>query len=67
MEDETICPGCGDPCEVVRLDNSFDYAGTHCTGGTGGTHYPDGYGDPVSDCCEEFIEGYTFPDEVDEF
>lgn len=24
--------------EVVKIDESFDYAGTHCTGGKSGTH-----------------------------
>lgn len=24
--------------EVVKIDESFDYAGTHCTGGRSGTH-----------------------------
>ena len=51
-----ICPDCGEKCNVIALDNSFDYAGTHCTHGRSGTHYPDGYGDPVSDCCEAYIE-----------
>lgn len=47
----TICRCCRIPCNVVPLDNSFDYAGTHCTGGVGGVHYPAGYGSPASDCC----------------
>lgn len=55
---EYICPDCGCECEVVPLDNSFDYAGTHCTNGRSGTHYPPGYGSPVSACCEAFIENY---------
>jgi hypothetical protein len=51
-----VCPECGEECEVKPLDNSFDYAGTHCTGGVGGTHYPMNYGSPVSDCCEAPME-----------
>lgn len=47
------CTGCGEECGVIPLDNSFGFAGTHCTGGRSGTHYPAGYGEPVSDCCEE--------------
>jgi hypothetical protein len=54
--DGTICPECGEPCYIVPLDNSFDYSGTHCTHGRSGTHRPDGYGSPVSDCCEVPIE-----------
>lgn len=50
--DGTTCSWCGGLCKVIFNDNSFDYAGTHCTYGIGGTHYPDDYGDPVSDCCE---------------
>ena len=51
-----ICPECGEQCEVIPLNNAFDYSGTHCTGGRSGTHYPDDYGSPVSDCCEAPIE-----------
>lgn len=50
------CPECGEPCEVIALLNDFDYAGTHCTGGRSGTHYPSDWGSPVSDCCEAPIE-----------
>ena len=50
------CPKCGDPCDIVPLRNHFDYAGTHCTHGLDGTHYPDDYGSPVSDCCDAPIE-----------
>lgn len=56
------CPECGEECNVIPLDNAFGYAGTHCTGGLGGTHYPDGYGTPVSECCEAEIEGFEFPE-----
>ena len=52
-----VCTQCGKPCGIIPLDNSFDYSGTHCTMGLGGTHYPAGYGTPVSDCCEaEYTE-----------
>jgi len=50
------CPECHELCDVIPLDNSFSYSGTHCTGGRSGTHYPAGYGDPVSDCCEADLE-----------
>jgi hypothetical protein len=52
---DPVCSDCGEPCKVIGLDNSFDYAGTHCTHGKGGTHRPEGYGSPVSDCCEAEI------------
>ena len=51
-----ICAQCGEPCGLILLDNSFDYSGTHCTGGKSGTHYPSDYGMPVSDCCESEYE-----------
>ncbi len=55
------CPECGELCQIVPLRNEFDYAGTHCTGGLSGTHYPDNWGEPVSDCCEASIpERSTF-------
>ena len=60
--DDAICTDCKEECLVVPLDNSFTYAGTHCTGGRSGIHKPAGYGDPVSDCCEAMCEtanGYT--------
>lgn len=46
-DDEDICPECGDPCEWVA--ECFDYSGTHCTNGKGGTHYTGRY---LSDCCD---------------
>lgn len=45
------CPECGDECEIIPLKNDFDYAGTHCTHGLSGTHYPNNWGMPVSSCC----------------
>lgn len=55
--DGQTCPDCGHLCTIIAYDNSFSYSGTHCTHGQGGIHYPDGYGDPVSDCCDAYIEG----------
>ena len=52
----TRCPSCGCFCRVVPLRNEFDYAGTHCTYGQPGIHYPAGWGSPVSDCCEADID-----------
>lgn len=52
---DTYCRCCSAPCTPTKLDNSFDYAGTHCTGGRPGTHYPEGYGSLVSDCCEDEV------------
>ena len=52
------CPECGELCRIIALDNAFDYAGTHCTGGRSGTHYPDSFGNPVTDCCEIFVDDY---------
>ncbi len=57
----TRCPDCGEPCRVVPLRNEFDYAGTHCTYGRPGTHYPAGWGSPVSDCCEADIDATARP------
>jgi len=56
FDKEILCPECGEPCEIIPLDNAFDYAGTHCTYGRSGTHYPSDYGTPVSDCCEAPME-----------
>lgn len=49
------CPECGELCQIVPLRNEFSYSGTHCTHGLDGTHYPDSWGDPVSNCCGVFI------------
>ena len=56
------CPECGEPCTIIALDNAFDYAGTHCTAGVGGTEYPPNWGSPVSDCCEAFIDNIDLED-----
>ena len=50
------CPECGELCKIVPHENEFDFAGTHCTHGMGGTHYPASWGEPVTDCCEAEIE-----------
>ena len=63
---KSTCPECGEECKVVPLLNDFDYAGTHCTHGRGGTHYPQDYGLPVSDCCEAYITDQTAIDEFNE-
>ena len=41
-----ICEECGEPCESV--EDTFDYSGTHCTNGNGGTHRT---GEYSSSCC----------------
>ncbi len=43
-----LCPACGEPCTIIAWDNSFNYQD--------GIHYPAGYGEPVTDCCEAFVE-----------
>ena len=53
---DTRCPECGELCQIVPLLNEFDYVGTHCTHGLPGIHYPDNWGNPVSDCCETPME-----------
>lgn len=40
------CGDCNGQCEAV--EETFDYGGTHCTHGKGGTHHTGNY---VSDCC----------------
>ena len=52
----TRCPSCRELCEIIPLKNDFNFAGTHCTHGIAGTHYPNNWGDPVSDCCLASIE-----------
>ncbi len=46
MNNKTYCLDCGDECSPVA--ESFDYSGSHCTHGKGGTHYTRNY---LSDCC----------------
>ena len=50
--DNFICPACHKSAKIIALDSSFSYAGTHCTGGRSGIHYPSDYGMPITDCCE---------------
>ena len=52
-----ICQSCFQRCDIEFKDDSFDYAGTHCTGGVGGTHHQES---EVSGCCGESVR------EVDE-
>ena len=53
MNTKFICDDCKEECGVV--EETFDYSGTHCTYGKGGTHHTGNY---VSDCClSEFSEG----------
>ncbi len=56
------CPACKELCEIVPLRNEFNYAGTHCTHGLSGIHYPSNWGEPVSDCCQVLITGEEYED-----
>jgi len=49
IEQEYICTFCGKSCNVFQ--ESFDYAGTHCTNGRGGTQQAE----LRSACCEEEV------------
>ena len=40
------CSECGEECKLI--EETFDYAGAHCTNGKSGTHHTGIY---VSDCC----------------
>jgi len=55
------CPECNQECTPVLQDDSFDYSGTHCTGGKDGTHHIPVY--YTSDCCEAELEDYNPSDE----
>ena len=57
---EYICPSCENVCQVLPIDDSFDYSGTHCSNGRSGTHHVEIY--YVSDCCESEIEDYKLED-----
>jgi len=46
QSDKFKCKSCGDECCVI--EETFDYAGSHCTHGASGTHRTGIY---VSDCC----------------
>ena len=63
----TKCPECGEYCMIVALQNEFDYAGTHCNHGEAGTHYPNDWGRPVSDCCEADMEGQIYDPDFDDY
>ncbi len=60
------CPECGDECEIIPLLNDFGYAGTHCTGGRAGCHYPSNWGQPVTSCCCAPIDDYEYDGEETE-
>ena len=49
-----ICEECGERCKVD--EESFDYSGTHCTNGNGGTHKTGLY---YSSCCDAGYSEYT--------
>lgn len=46
-----VCSDCG--CECSAVEETFDYAGSHCTHGRSGTHHTGHY---VSACCLADIE-----------
>ena len=50
-EEKSTCCGCGNECKAI--EETFDYTGTHCTNGNGGTHRTGNY---ISDCCLDDIE-----------
>jgi len=55
------CPHCHNQVTPEEQDDSFDYSGTHCTGGKSGTHHiPIYYTCPI---CEELLD-FT-PEEQD--
>ena len=59
VEFEWKCCDCGEICSVI--EETFDYAGTHCTFGRSGTHRTGHY---VSACCfSEFEEADYSEDE----
>lgn len=41
-----VCDDCGEKCELI--EETIDYAGTHCTFGKSGTYHTGNY---VSACC----------------
>ena len=57
-----ICAECGEECNTV--EETFDYAGTHCTHGRGGTHHTGFY---VSECClADFVDESELDSEDDD-
>ncbi len=55
MIDKYFCDSCGDECEII--EETFDYAGTHCTNGRSGTHRTGRY---LSKCC---LADYTLDED----
>ena len=53
--DNYACEACGELCEVV--EESFDYAGTHCNHGNSGTHKT---GKLESKCCGDYFESPVY-------
>lgn len=45
------CLDCGEECNII--EETFDYSGTHCTHGNGGTHHTGYYS---SSCCDADFE-----------
>ena len=67
MTDDDIyhtCNDCGEECQIIGIDDSFDYSGTHCTYGRSGTHRVPVY--PGSDCCEADTTEHYQGEEDDE-
>ena len=50
-EDRPVCTNCKKKCK--RVEQTFNYAGTHCTNGNSGTYHTGHY---ISDCCLEEVE-----------
>ena len=66
--DNWVCPVCGEQAEIVPLDESFDYSGTHCTFGRSGTYTPPGNGRPVcsaNECSVEDVDIDVYEPEED--
>jgi len=52
--DILYCDECKEECEIV--EETFDYAGTHCNHGKSGTHHTGVY---VSKCCLADFTDYS--------
>jgi len=50
-KEKNKCSMCGEKCNLI--EETIDYAGTHCTNGNGGTYRTGSY---VSDCCFVDVE-----------
>ena len=57
-DDSPTCENCGEPCDVIPLDNAIEFPAAHCNNGNAGTHKPASFGQPVSDCCEADVLNY---------